>query len=68
MDDDGACQIGSCGSGGEGGGRVVYWSANTDQGFAKALGRVYPRVECVGAKAYEKAKRFTHTLFVAERE
>jgi len=50
------------------GGRVVYWSANTDQGFAKALGRVYPRVECVGAKAYEKAKRFTHTLFVAERE
>jgi spermidine synthase len=50
------------------GGRVVYWSANADKGFAKALERVYPRVECVGAKAYPKAKRFTHTLFVAERD
>lgn len=50
------------------GGRVVYWSANTDKGFARALERVYARVECVSAKAYPKAKRFTHTLFVGDRD
>lgn len=46
------------------GGRVVYWSANQDKGFARALGKIYSKVECVAAKAYPKAKRFTHTLFV----
>ena len=50
------------------GGRVVYWSANQDKGFARALGKVYRKVECIGAKAYPKAKRFTHTLFVAQRD
>lgn len=50
------------------GGRVVYWSANQDKSFARALGKVYRNVECVGAKAYPKAKRFTHTLFVARRD
>ncbi len=50
------------------GGRVVYWSANPDAAFARALQGVFKRVECIGAKAYPKAKRFTHTLFVAERE
>lgn len=50
------------------GGRVVYWSANQDKGFARALGKAYRKVECVGAKAYPKAKRFTHTLFVAEKD
>jgi spermidine synthase len=49
------------------GGRVVYWSANQDKGFARALGKIYNSVECIGAKAYPKAKRFTHTLFVAQR-
>jgi len=48
------------------GGRVVYWSANPDKSFARALESIYRRVECVGAKAYPKAKRFTHTLFVAD--
>jgi len=50
------------------GGRVVYWSANQDKSFAKSLGKAYGKVEVVGAKAYPKAKRFTHTLFVAQRD
>ncbi len=50
------------------GGRVVYWSANEDRGFVRALEKHFKKVDCVGAKAYPKAKRFTHTLFVAERE
>lgn len=50
------------------GGRVVYWSANQDKGFARSLGKVFGNVEAVGAKAYPKAKRFTHTLFVAQRK
>ena len=50
------------------GGRVIYWSANQDKGFAKSLGKVFRKVECIGAKAYPKAKRFSHTLFVADRE
>ena len=49
-------------------GRVVFWSANRDKHFAESLGRVFKNVECVGAKAYPQAKKFTHTLFVADRE
>jgi spermidine synthase len=49
-------------------GRVVYWSANPDKSFAKSLNKIYKHVECVSAKAYPKAKRFTHTLFVADRD
>jgi spermidine synthase len=50
------------------GGRVVFWSANRDPKFAQSLERVFHKVESIGAKAYPQAKRFTHTLFVAERE
>jgi len=50
------------------GGRVVYWSANPDKSFAKSLEQVFKNVECIAAKAYPKAKRFTHTLFVADRD
>jgi spermidine synthase len=50
------------------GGRVVFWSANPDKDFARALERIFKKVECIGARAYPKAKRFTHTLFVADRE
>lgn len=50
------------------GGRVVYWSANQDKTFARSLERVFKNVECIAAKAYPKAKRFTHTLFVADRD
>jgi spermidine synthase len=49
-------------------GRVVFWSANRDKHFAESLGRVFKQVECVGAKAYPQAKKFTHTLFVADRD
>ena len=50
------------------GGRVVFWSANPDKGFARSLGHVFAKVQCIPAKAYPKAKRFTHTLFVADRD
>lgn len=50
------------------GGRVVFWSANPDQGFARSLERAFKHVQCIAAKAYPKAKRFTHTLFVADRD
>ena len=49
-------------------GRVVFWSAIRNKQFARALEGVFGRVESIGAKAYPKAKRFTHTLFVADRE
>lgn len=48
-------------------GRVVYWSAHEDRRFAKLLESVFAKVECVPAKAYPQAKRFNHTLFVADR-
>lgn len=49
------------------GGRVVYWSANPDKSFAQSLGKHFDNVQAISAKAYPKAKRFTHTLFVADR-
>ena len=48
-------------------GIVVYWSAHPDPGFVKLLNKVFSKVEAIPAKAYPKAKRFTHTLFVATR-
>jgi spermidine synthase len=48
-------------------GRVVYWSAHPDPAFVTLLRKVFARVEAVPAKAYPKARKFTHTLFVAER-
>ena len=48
------------------GGCVVYWSAHEDKPFARALAKVFSRVECVPAKAYPGAKKHTHTLFVAQ--
>lgn len=49
------------------GGRVVFWSANPDKSFARSMGKYFENVQAIGAKAYPKAKRFTHTLFVGER-
>lgn len=49
------------------GGRIVYWSANPDKSFERLLAKHFKNVQSIGAKAYPKAKRFTHTLFVAER-
>lgn len=48
-------------------GRVVFWSANRDKPFARELAKVFGNVESIPAKAYPKAKRFSHTLFLASR-
>lgn len=48
-------------------GRVVFWSANRDKGFLRELEKVFTEVESVGAKAYPQAKRFSHSLFIADR-
>ncbi|MGJ8696199.1 MAG: spermidine synthase [Verrucomicrobiaceae bacterium] len=50
------------------GGRVVYWSAHPDKGFVKSMNRNFRNVEAIPAKAYPKAKRYTHTLFVGDRK
>jgi spermidine synthase len=49
------------------GGRVIFWSAHPDKSFARSLEGLFRHVECIPAKAYPKAKRFTHTLFVADQ-
>jgi spermidine synthase len=49
------------------GGRVVFWSANQDKSFTAALRKEFGNAEAIPAKAYPKAKRFTHTLFVADK-
>jgi spermidine synthase len=49
------------------GGRVVFWSANPDKSFARSMAKHFGNVQAISAKAYPKAKRFTHTLFVGER-
>ncbi|MDB6079876.1 MAG: spermidine synthase [Akkermansiaceae bacterium] len=46
-------------------GVVVFWSANPDRAFADSLERSGFTVQAIGAKAYPKAKKFSHTLFVA---
>ena len=49
-------------------GRVTFWSASADQAFAKRLAKAGFSVEVVAAKAYEQAKRTSHTVFVADRK
>ncbi|HVJ45482.1 MAG TPA: hypothetical protein VM511_03785 [Luteolibacter sp.] len=49
-------------------GRVVFWSANEDRSFEKLLSRSFKNVESIRAKSYPQAKRFTHTLFVGDRD
>jgi len=49
------------------GGMIVYWSAHPDPSFVKQLRKLFSKVEAIPAKAYPKAKRFSHTLFVAKR-
>lgn len=48
-------------------GRAAFWSAAEDRIFSRRLRKAGFNVEAVGAKAYEKAKRNTHTIYVAER-
>ncbi len=49
------------------GGRVIFWSAHPDKSFARSLESFFKKVECISAKAYPKARRSSHTLFVADR-
>ncbi len=49
------------------GGIVAFWSASNDHAFAKRLERAGFSVEVVAAKVHERAKRSTHTIFVAKR-
>lgn len=49
------------------GGRVVFWSANQDHSFARTMEKSFKNVEAVPAKAYPKAKKFSHTLFIGDR-
>lgn len=48
-------------------GRVTFWSASQDAAFAKRLVKAGFKVEAIGAKAYEQARRNSHTIFVADR-
>lgn len=50
------------------GGRIVFWSANRDDPFAKSVKEVFGKVECVAAKSYAKAKRACYTLFVSGKD
>lgn len=47
--------------------RVAFWSASQDDGFAKRLGLAGYKVKAVAAKAYEQARRPSHTIFVGDR-
>jgi spermidine synthase len=49
-------------------GRVVYWSAKRDAEFTRSLEKTFKKVECIAAKAYPQAKRFSHSLFIADRD
>ena len=49
------------------GGRVIFWSANRDRSFEREMAKHFNGVRSIGAKAYPKAKRFSHTLFVGDR-
>ena len=49
------------------GGRAVFWSVAADRAFLNRLQQAGFRASAVEAKAYAKAKRGKHTLFVADR-
>lgn len=49
------------------GGRAVFWSASADRAFVRRLTRAGFRATAVGAQAHPRAKRETHTLFIADR-
>ena len=49
------------------GGRAAIWSAALDHAFAERLATAGFRVEAVGAKLYEKAKRCGCTIYVADK-
>lgn len=49
------------------GGRVSFWSAESEPGFRGGLSRAGFTAEEYPAKAHERAKRFAHMIYVGER-
>jgi spermidine synthase len=49
------------------GGCVGFWSASSDRSFSKRLSKAGFSVEVHAAKAYEGAKRASHTIYIARR-
>jgi spermidine synthase len=57
--------LGVIGSALKPGGCVGFWSASLDDSFSKRLGKAGFKAEVHAAKAYERAKRATHTIYIA---
>lgn len=49
------------------GGRAAIWSASADRAFVDSLSIVGFRVEAIAAKLYEKARRESCTIYVADK-
>jgi spermidine synthase len=49
------------------GGKVAFWSACPEPEFVESLVRAGFKTKAVPAKAHERAKRFAHMIYVAER-
>ena len=49
------------------GGRAAFWSAEPEPAFREALRRAGFQTEEYPAKAHERAKRFAHMIYIAER-
>lgn len=50
------------------GGRAAFWSAEPEPAFRDALNRAGFQAEEYPAKAHERAKRFAHMIYVAQRQ
>ena len=49
------------------GGKVSFWSAAPEAGFARSLAQAGLKAEAFPAKAHERAKRAAHMIYLAER-
>ena len=49
------------------GGKVAFWSACAEPDFVESLSRAGFETDAVPAKAHDRAKRFAHVIYVAER-
>ena len=47
-------------------GRVTFWSADEDAPFMRRLSKAGFKVESVGAKSHERAKRLAHRIYIAD--
>jgi spermidine synthase len=48
-------------------GVVAFWSANQEKAFLKRMSKAGFKSEAFAAKTYDKAKKFTHMIFVGEK-